>query len=75
MLWDVVVTWAWPLKCQDILLHVSGIGDLNSRRKKLWDVAVFAICWSLWLERNSRIFENIREEIDSIWDKVKYFFF
>ena len=34
----------------------SGIGDLTNWRKKLWNVAVLAICWSLWLERNNRIF-------------------
>ena len=35
-------------------------------------MVVLAICWSLRLEKNNRIFEDIRGEIDSIWDKVKY---
>ena len=70
MLLEFGVFCVWPLDYQDILLHASGIGDLTSRRKKLWNVAVLAICWSLWLVGNNRIFEDIRGEIDSIWEKV-----
>ena len=35
-------------------------------------MAVIAICWSLWLERNNRIFEDVSSESDFIWDRVKY---
>ena len=65
------MSWVWLLQCQVAFLHVSGIGGLNDRRK-LWDVAVKAICWSLWLERNNRIFEDVTRELDFIWDRVKY---
>ena len=50
MLQEFGVAWVWPLNCQNILLHillhVSGIGGVNSRRKKLWNVDVLAICGS-----------------------------
>ena len=72
MLWEFGLAWVWPLNCQDILLHVSRIGGLTSRRKKLWNVDVLAICWSLWLEMNNKIFEDIKGERYFIWDKIKY---
>ena len=31
-----------------------------------------AICWSLWLERNSRIFEDKESSLEFIWERVKF---
>lgn len=35
-------------------------------------MAILAVCWALWLERNSRVFEDTFEGVDFIWDMVKF---
>ncbi|PON52587.1 hypothetical protein PanWU01x14_208390 [Parasponia andersonii] len=66
------VYWVWPKDDQTVLLHASGINSKKERRKKLWNAAVIAIFWSIWIERNKRIFDDAKEDLNSIWEKVKY---
>ncbi|PON86642.1 hypothetical protein TorRG33x02_175780 [Trema orientale] len=72
MLLEFGVYWVWPKDCQNVLLHASGINSKKERRKKLWNVAVIAIFRSIWIERNKRIFDDAKEDLNSIWEKVKY---
>ena len=44
----------------------------GKRRKQLWNAAVIALCWSIWLERNNRIFDNVEDFVESIWERVKF---
>lgn len=39
--------------------------------KLIWNVLFHAVTWSLWLERNQRIFEEKRKPVDKI---LKYVF-
>ena len=51
---------------------MGAFGVLRILRKKLWNVAVIALCWSLWLERNNRICDNIVGTFASVWERVKF---
>ena len=44
----------------------------GGRRRKLRNVAVMAVCWSLWLERNGRRFNDVVGDEDGIWEMIKY---
>ncbi|XP_016192737.1 uncharacterized protein LOC107633643 [Arachis ipaensis] len=61
--------WVIPGTMKD--LFGSWIG-MHGRRQgqKLWMVAFFAVIWNIWLERNARIFKNVRASIDSIQTKT-----
>ena len=39
---------------------------------RLWSAAVLAILWAVWLERNGRIFENIENKVEDLWEKIKF---
>ena len=45
---------------------------LNKKGKKLWKVATTTTLWAIWLERNKRIFEEVQESIDSMWDRIRF---
>ena len=61
-----------PHHCRDIFQLDRGLWGNGSLRKKLWNVAVIGLCWTLWLESNNRIFDNIEGTIDSVWERVKF---
>ncbi|KAK9269013.1 hypothetical protein L1049_000781 [Liquidambar formosana] len=42
----------------------------SNRAKVLWSSVILAILWVIWIERNARIFRDVYEDLDSIWDKV-----
>ena len=57
------------------MLQVLGMELLESwsqLRKKsdatIWDLIPFALCWSIWMERNDVIFNLSNYEEDRIWD-------
>ncbi|KAK9266438.1 hypothetical protein L1049_007440 [Liquidambar formosana] len=53
------------------LLEVEFRGFSRSKRAKvLWNSVVLAIFWAIWIERNSRIFRDLVEEMDGVWDRV-----
>ena len=44
---------------------------LNKNGKILWKVATTTTFWIIWLERNKRIFEEVEENIESIWNRIR----
>lgn len=43
----------------------------NDKRKHVWRILVHVMVWSIWLERNKRIFEDIEESVEDLWSKIK----
>lgn len=75
-LWNLVlqeleVSWAMPKTISDCFLSLFS-PTLGKKGKVLWRMIVHAVCWSLWLERNRRIFEDKEECLDKIWSKLKF---
>lgn len=31
-----------------------------------------AVIWSIWLERNKTIFEDVEESVEDVWSKIKF---
>lgn len=54
------------------LLVFSPPSGFSQRGLILWRAAILATFWGLWLERNSRIFEDQGENENIVWDKMKY---
>lgn len=48
------VMWVMPRTFHSILLN-WGILRTTKRRRIVWQILPFAICWELWLERNKRV--------------------
>uniref|UniRef100_A0A803Q3Q5 Reverse transcriptase zinc-binding domain-containing protein n=1 Tax=Cannabis sativa TaxID=3483 RepID=A0A803Q3Q5_CANSA len=44
----------------------------SNRKGTLWKTAVFATFWAIWLERNTRIFEDSENLAEVVWDKIKF---
>ena len=53
------------------MLFVGQSFFLNKKGQTLWKVATTATFWAIWLERNKRIFEEVQEFVESIWDRIK----
>lgn len=58
------LVWLVHKDCPD-LFYGEGSVERSSRGRKIWNSAIFAVCWSIWLERNNRIFDNMEEHVDS----------
>lgn len=48
------------------LFHANMWGSLNNKCKTLWRMVVPGVLWSVWLERNKRLFENTRESCEEV---------
>ena len=49
---------------------MSGFGS-NKMARALWNSMILALMWSIWMERNARIF-NDKEMLQDIFEKAKY---
>ncbi|OVA12342.1 Reverse transcriptase zinc-binding domain [Macleaya cordata] len=47
----------------------------RNRGRKIWELLPYAICWTIWLERNVRAFENQENHVQEIVIKVKVLLF
>ena len=36
-----------------------------------WKVAITATFWAIWLECNKRIFEDVQDPVEIIWDRIR----
>jgi hypothetical protein len=56
------------------LLSARSIGFGKCKKAKvLWGCSMLAVIWVLWLERNRRIFEDVRGAgLEELWIRVKY---
>ena len=43
----------------------------RKKAKILWRCCIMAAAWCLWLERNSRTFEDKSSDIDEVWSRIK----
>lgn len=63
------VYWVVPQSVEELLV---GWGELRQKSEKtddlLWDLIPFALCWSIWLERNNVVFNNKKICGVSVWD-------
>ena len=39
-------------------------------KNKSWNLAIIARHWSLWLDRNNRVFEDLEGNLGFLWDSV-----
>ena len=65
------VSWVLP---QDINHLIMG-NFMSGREKKikvLWSLVVFAVFWTLWRERNQRIFDDKEASFANIMESVHY---
>ncbi|KAK6122032.1 hypothetical protein DH2020_044225 [Rehmannia glutinosa] len=65
VLWSKVLielglVWVTPQSGSDLFMTDLG-GFWGSKGRTLWRVIVPIVCWSVWLERNYRIFSDIEE--------------
>lgn len=44
---------------------------VNAKGRKIWDMALAAIWWSHWLERNNKVFENAVELSYQVFKRAK----
>lgn len=43
----------------------------NAFRKQLWKMVPAAVCWTIWLERNNRVFKDHSEPTLQVYRKAK----
>ncbi|XP_030479135.1 uncharacterized protein LOC115696374 [Cannabis sativa] len=61
--------WALPRSVPQMLMSkIKG----SKRQDILWKTAVLATIWAIWLERNTRIFEDVENSAIVVWDKIKF---
>ncbi|KAL8550873.1 hypothetical protein ACS0TY_000083 [Phlomoides rotata] len=68
---DIGCYWVPPLGISD-LLQIDVGRPLSKRCKILWRIIVPAVMWSIWLERNMRIFNDCQESMEEVWGRIKY---
>ena len=42
----------------------------NKKVTTIWVCAVWAVLWGIWLERNSRTFNDDYVSVYNVWDKI-----
>ena len=66
-LWTVALalfemSWVQPMSVVDVLWSWRG-GRVGRERKKFWGWIPLCLMWLIWLERNRRTFEDVRESV------------
>ena len=66
-LWKI--KWAFPFSLKDSFVQWY-YPSKNSFFKKVWSASFFIIMWTIWKERNSRIFENSSTSVKCLKDLI-----
>lgn len=61
-----------PRDCRSVLIEERMGPGANGRAKVLWKTMVLSLLWSIWRERNARIFDDKERDKDHIFDNAKY---
>lgn len=62
----LAIAWSFPSQFQDLILG-WGVKDLDGFPYIIWQALPSAICWSLWKERNTKIFYGrMRNQIELV---------
>lgn len=59
------ISWSFPPSFSD-LIRVWSICKLEGLPATIWSYLSGAVCWGLWKERNSRIFEDRARDLEEI---------
>ncbi|QHN76497.1 uncharacterized protein DS421_19g644380 [Arachis hypogaea] len=57
--------WVFPKTMKELFVSWTGMNTKKQERKS-WMIAFFAVIWNIWLERNTRVFNNKRADVESI---------
>ncbi|KAL5538425.1 hypothetical protein UlMin_043523 [Ulmus minor] len=72
VLGEVGLYWVAPATVKGIMLdRTLGFGR-NKMAQTLWNCMVFSLLWNIWMERNSRIFEDKESVLEDIYEKAKF---
>ena len=72
MLWSFLfrlfhVTWVVPRSVKDLVF--GWCNWFGKHHSDIWNLAPLCLMWIVWLERNSRIFEDTQCSIDQLLEK------
>lgn len=67
---DFGVRWVCPRDLKSLLAAWRSKA-FSGRGNKIWRLALAAICWAIWLERNSRVFEGYEEPSFQVYKRAK----
>ena len=65
------VSWVLPQDVNQLIEGPFMVGR-EKKTKLMWSLAIHAILWTVWRERNQRIFENKEQSFANIIDSVYY---
>ncbi|OVA11126.1 hypothetical protein BVC80_1741g123 [Macleaya cordata] len=71
MLLNINLCWVTPKNCADLIEAWKPIGMSNSKTKAITSLFPAAIMWTIWKERNNRVFEDKSEDVDKLIDQAK----
>ncbi|XP_026410060.1 uncharacterized protein LOC113305186 [Papaver somniferum] len=53
--------WEWGDRCQR---------RSRSRKKKIWSILPFVVWWCVWNERNARVHNNVKKDLDQLIKEI-----
>ncbi|OVA09327.1 Reverse transcriptase zinc-binding domain [Macleaya cordata] len=68
---DAKLAWCNPRKMASAIEGWGSINTLSRRVKLIYSLVPSAICWTLWKERNNRIFEDKIQPVETVINQVK----
>ena len=75
-IWNTVIcwfgcSWVFPKNVQDLFMAwKSPLGP--HKGKEMWKLSFLVVIWHIWKERNTRCFEGVATNGDSIYGEIKF---